>query len=338
MRLPAEANPTTEAEDGAAYVGFGLSLDIDHAIDVSGMGFAEEELNLSRSSSTALPRTSVRLGADAIERRWGAAGGGARRVRELKRGKDVALSVDYAEQAGYLMQAEGFGRLLVSPSGDEILCDPDLEAGPDWAFILSAQALPLAATLHGRELLHAAGIGVRGGAVLFAGEPGGGKSSLAAAFVRRGATLFGDDAISLEVRGGEILTHPSVGAIHLRAAEHDRLTRHEREELGDFDRISGKLRYAHHVPHEPLPFSALFLLERSAEGSPIVPAEDVDPFTLLASTFNLSVRTPERLTRQLDLVAALAASERVFRLRVLPDSDATSLAALVDRHLESSVA
>ncbi len=59
---------------------------------------------------------------------------------------------------------------------------------------------------------------------------------------------------------------------------------------------------------------------------PIERIEAVDPFALLASTFNLSVRTPERLTRHLDLAVALAATGRIYRVRVQPGIDATRLA------------
>ncbi len=81
----------------------------------------------------------------------------------------------------------------------------------------------------------------------------------------------------------------------------------------------------------PAPFGELFLLERSTHGPPVERIEAVDPFALLASTFNLSVRTPERLVRHLDLAAALAATGRIHRLRVQPGMNATQLADTVLR-------
>ena len=62
--------------------------------------------------------------------------------------------------------------------------------------------------------------------------------------------------------------------------------------------------------------------------------EAVDPFELIASTFNLSVRTPARLRRQLDVVSAIASSGLTHRLRVQPGIDATELAAIVQNHLD----
>jgi hypothetical protein len=52
----------------------------------------------------------------------------------------------------------------------------------------------------------------------------------------------------------------------------------------------------------------------------------VDPFTLLGATFNLSVRTPERLQRQLDLCARLAAEVPVLSLQIPPGVDAAAVA------------
>ena len=60
----------------------------------------------------------------------------------------------------------------------------------------------------------------------------------------------------------------------------------------------------------------------------------VDPFALLGSTFNLSVRTPERLIRHLDLAASLAATGRIYRLRVQPGIDATQLADVLRAGIE----
>ncbi len=254
------------------------------------------------------------------------------RTRELREGGDVVLSVDLGEPAGYLLWAEGVGRALVSADGGEVLCDP-LPGRPDWAFILPAQVLPLAATLRGLEVLHAAGLVHGGAGVLLAGEPGAGKSSLAAALMRRGAALLSDDCIALERRDRGLVAHPGAGLLYLRAAEHDRLGAGERAALGPATPFAGKQRYDPGAVPEPAPFGALLLLERAERGPALEPIEEVDPFALLAATFNLSVRTPERLTRQLDLVEAIAASGRVHRVRVLPRTDATELAESIERYL-----
>jgi hypothetical protein len=318
----------TVGERGRVLSAFGLRLDLGPGIEVPGLGGSGPvAAGDGREASTR-----VRLDPEELKRRWGPVSAGARRMRELGDGETTVLSVDLAEPAGYLLEAAGVGRVLVSLDGIELLCDPD-PTRADWGFILAAQALPLAATLRGFEVLHAAGVVLGGEAVLFAGPPGAGKSSLAAALLRRGGLLLSDDAVAIKWQGGPIVAHPGAGALYLRAAEQDRLEAEELGNLGSPSPSLGRYRYEPQKTAATAPLGALFLLERVREGALIEPVEGGDPFALLASTFNLSVRSPERLTRQLDAVEALAATERVYRLRVLPDTDATGLARIVEDHL-----
>jgi hypothetical protein len=304
---------------------FGLMLEIDPAIAVPGIGGEGEPVERAERA------TRVRLDPGELERRWALRAGAARRTRELRARGKTLLTVDFAEPAGYLLAATGIARVLVSADGGELLCDPD-PGQPDWAFILSAQALPLAATLAGFEVLHASGVVLDGGAVLFAGEPGAGKSSLAAALVREGAGLLGDDAIALRESEGSPWAHPGAGSLYLRAAERDRLSAEERQGHGAATPFAGRERYA--TPTAPAaPLRALFLLERAERGPALERLDPVDPFELLAATFNLSVRAPDRLTRQLDLVGALAEGGFVHRLRIRPGDDATGSAQAARAYL-----
>jgi hypothetical protein len=267
--------------------------------------------------------------------RWSHAERTAERVRELRDEDVVLLTVEFAAPAGYLLNAPGFGRILISPDGTELFCDP--EAGnSQWTVLLTAQALPLAATLRGFEALHASGVALSGKAALFSGPSGAGKSSLAAALLRRGATLLSDDTVALELQDdATLLAHPGAGLLQLRADEHERLSAGERTALGPATPFISKQRFSPSVATFPVPFGELFLLERSATGEIVERLETVDPFVLLASTFNLSVRTPDRLVRHLDVAVALAATKRIYRLRVQPGMNATELADIVlERVLE----
>jgi hypothetical protein len=316
------------AEQQVSYSAFGLRLDVDPRIDISGLSLAEQ------GSFSGKAHTSIKLDPEEVERRWGPVSGVARRMRELRDGDSVVLTVDLAGRAGYLLHAEGVGRMLVTADGTEVLCDP-LADDFDWVFILAAQVLPLAATLGGLEVLHAAGLGVDGSAALFTGPPGAGKSSLAAALLLQGARLLSDDCVALQRLDGSLIAHPGAGILYLRQLEHDRLSDADRAPLGSPAPFGGKQRYEPKVATAPLPFGALFLLERAERGPAIEHVDEVDPFTLLAATFNLSVRTPDRLVRQLDMVEELVAADRVYRLRILPDTNATHLADGVAEHLDS---
>jgi hypothetical protein len=328
MTTPPESRPSAEDEE-YRRTAFGLTLSIDPRISIRGLG-------RPAGATHAEPPSRVRLDDGTLDRRWDALTTTPVRARELRVEETLLLSVDHAEPAGYLMWARDFGRVLISSDGLELLCDPDPN-NADWSSILSAQALPLAATIRGHEVLHASGVVLNGRAVLVAGPPGAGKSSLAAALVRAGGKLLSDDAVALRMNDGGLTAHAGSVVLQLRLAEDGQLTPQGREALGrPASSPSGKQRYVSADVPEPAPLGCLFLLERSTEGPAIERLEAVDPFELIASTFNLSVRTPERLRRQLDVVSAIASGGLAHRLRVQPSVDASQLAASICAYIEGA--
>ncbi len=355
MRIRPEAYAGAHPERTVRASAFGLRLEIDPELDIpgiddraenlesSGVDDATPALNLDAhavdaaatpppSPFPAPPPTRVRLDPPELQRRWSPVAHTAEVVRELRDGHAALLTVALAHPAGYLLHAPGVGRILIAPDGGELLCDPEPGAA-QWATLIPAQALPLAATLRGLEVLHASGVVLGGRAVLFAGAPGAGKSSLAAALLYRGAALLSDDTVALRLRRGALLAHPGATLLHLRATEHDRLSAREHAVLGPPAAFAHKRRFHPRVSASSAPFGGLCLLERATHGPPVERLATIDPFALLASTFNLSVRTPERLVRHLDLAAALAATERIYRLRVQPGVNATQLADAVCERL-----
>jgi hypothetical protein len=313
----------TENEDSRAA--FGIALTIDPRIEIAG---------LAASPGVALePPSIVRLHEGELDRRWEACGVRPVRARELRFGQTVLLSVDFADTVGYLLWTRDFGRVLISADGMELLCDPD-GVSSEWVSILLAQALPLAATIRGLEVLHASGVELNGKAVLVAGPQGAGKSSLAAALVRGGGRLLGDDAIALQLSEGALIAHAGSAVLQLREGEDRRLTGADRAALGRaVGSDTAKRRYVSPSTCQAAPFGALFLLERSDRQPTVERLESVDPFELIASTFNLSVRTPARLQRQLDVISAIASNGQTHRLRVQRGVDSTELASVVIEQL-----
>lgn len=327
MTRPIEGESAERREQ--ARTAFGLELSVDPRISIPGLGAPS-------GSRLGEPPTCICLNAAELDRRWEARTTPPERARALYLDETLLLSVDFAEPAGYLMWAKDFGRILISPDGRELLCDPDTRNG-DWASILAAQALPLAATIRGLEVFHASGVVIDGRALLFAGPPGAGKSSLAAAFVRDRALLLSDDAVALQLDGNRLIAHAGSVALQLRAAEDEQLTEVERESLGrPVSSSTGKHRYVASEVPEPAGLAALFLLERSAEEPTVERLDAVDPFELIASTFNLSVRTPARLQRQLDVVSTIAGEGLAYRLRIQPDVGASELARILQAQLAAS--
>ncbi|HXA55256.1 MAG TPA: hypothetical protein VNV37_10340 [Solirubrobacteraceae bacterium] len=342
---------TTARRGGAAAVpathtAFGLALAIDPRIELPGLApipartrpAAAPTLTKPALSAPAQPPagwgpaeppTRVLLDPEELHRRWAAHTAEPVRTREVRWEEQLVRTVDFAEPAGYLLFNRDHGRVLIAPDGRALWCEPDPH-NPQWTAIVAAQALPLAATLRGLEVVHAAGVVLDGRALLIAGAAGAGKSSLAAALLRAGGRLLSDDAVALALDGeGTPIAHAGSLALQLRAPEHERLCAGERAALGrPAGVVEGKRRYVSDGA-AAAPLGALLLLERSAAQPAVERLEAVSPFELLASTFNLSVRTPARLRRQLDVVGAIAARGCVYRLRVQPGVDATQLAARV---------
>jgi hypothetical protein len=107
------------------------------------------------------------------------------------------------------------------------------------------------------------------------------------------------------------MAHPGAGALGVRPEEQRRLSRGERERLGEGRRSGGKVRYCASPISGPVPVGAMFVLRRTSTGSDVVlrRLDAVDPLLLLGSTFNLSVCTPERLC------TASSTSARAWRTR-----------------------
>lgn len=64
-------------------------------------------------------------------------------------------------------------------------------------------------------LLHACAVAADSGAILIAGEPGAGKSTLTAALVRQGYRLVADDVCLLTIKDGRAMVHPGYPYIKL---------------------------------------------------------------------------------------------------------------------------
>jgi hypothetical protein len=330
MSAPTEQRSSSETGKDRRTA-FGIALSIDRRLSIPGLGH-------SRGSTTTGPPSRVRLDdGGELDQRWQAIATTSVRTRELRFKETLLMSVDFAEPTGYLLSVRDFGRVLISPDGLELLCEPD-PTNEGWSSIVVAQALPLAATIRGLEVFHASGVVLDGRAMLFAGPPGAGKSSLAAALVRAGGRLLSDDAVALQLTDGALIAHAGSVVLQLRTVEDERLSAEERAALGcPASPSGGKRRYVSTGDPDPAPLGGLFLLERSPEEPAVERMASVNPFELIGSTFNLSVRTPARLRRQLDVVSAIASAELVYRLRVQPQVNATRLAAIVQAQFAAAI-
>jgi hypothetical protein len=117
---------------------------------------------------------------------------------------------------GYLLRFPQLADFAVANDALAVTCfpAPGVPNATSQHLYLS-QVLPLALSKRGKLVFHASAIEVRGGAVVFAGESGRGKSTLAASFAINGHPFLTDDGLVLEARSGHLAVLPSHPSIRL---------------------------------------------------------------------------------------------------------------------------
>jgi hypothetical protein len=238
------------------------------------------------------------------------------------------LGIRHHPEAGYRIWAPRHGRHLVSADGTTILSALPQRTQLGWQRLFFAQALPLAAVLHGLEVLHASAVAVDGRAIAFTAASGTGKSSLNAHLVAAGATFLTDDVLALEDGDGGPVAHPGIVRLSVDAHELTSMDRAGRAALGRRAGSSDKVYVEPPAQSGPVPLRALFCLDRGTAFDRVRIREHVppEPRTVLASSFLPYVRTPARLLNQLATCAAVTDSVRVFDVE-LPTAGTARAAA-----------
>src|SRR5213080_1250086 len=108
------------------------------------------------------------------------------------------------------------GEFLVSPDGLQVRCRQfDLASTESFQVYLLGQALSFALVNRGFEPIHATVVVVNGEAVVFLGDSGFGKSTLAAPFVSAGYPVLTDDLLILQPGTDRVLAYPGPARIKL---------------------------------------------------------------------------------------------------------------------------
>jgi hypothetical protein len=290
-------------------------------VDGASTAGAARQVGMERRSADELdrmwrPRKATRV----LERRW--------------RDGRLVMSVDHDPESGYRVYAPWNGRHLVAPDGGRIRSALPPSSPWRWQRLLFAQVLPLAATLQGLELLHASAVEWHGKTVAFVARAGTGKTSTAAHVVASGGTLLTDDVLALEIVDGAIVGHSGVPTLSIDRAELARMSADGRARVGAALGRADKLVLAVPVSPRARPLDGLYFLERPSAGELRVERRDPDPFLLLANSFNLYVRTPERIVNQLDVASRLAETVPLFTVRIPVGAAASDVARTVTEHAE----
>ena len=186
--------------------------------------------------------------------------------------------------------------------------------------------------LHGYELLHASAICGDHGLIALVARMGGGKSTLAAEFVRRGAALFTDDIIALDDGDGAIVAYPGPPLMNLPSP----LTP---EELGGGSILAefGDERWVQ-LDRDGMAAQALaavVILDRVAREHPRCERIEATTLTLLPHGVSLP-HLEDRARRRFDIFGGVVTDTPVFSLRADPALPASDLADLVDRQVAAA--
>lgn len=232
----------------------------------------------------------------------------------------------------YRLRLGSVGDYLLAGDG-RLACAPVAAADQaTWERFLGAQVLPLASVLAGREVLHASAVAMDGLVVAFAGRSGVGKSTVAARLVLAGAQPYCDDVVAVAAGRDEVVAFPGLGQLRLEPS-----TATELEAplpaawRGTIPDATGKLCLPVDVPSGSHSLDAIYLLERTAADALTVTASRAAQ-DLIGATFNLIVRTPERLLHHLDVCSRISARVPVFRVVVPAGADAYDVSGRLAEH------
>ena len=233
----------------------------------------------------------------------------------------------------FLMTVPNVARYLVS-DGRDILVEP---LGGSWPMVAAFLAsTPFGALLKQRGLttLHASAVEAQGGAALFTGVSGAGKSSLLAALVQRGCAMVSDDIAALRAAAdGRFMAWPAGPAARMCGDALQALG----WRLGGLRKAPGdSMKYLVRMApfrKEPLAVRVIYVLEKHGRAAG-VEIEQL-PFkqavhALLLNTYRK--RTTQGLGRQEEHyrnVRALAAQAPVFH--VARSTGSFKLQALAER-------
>jgi hypothetical protein len=199
---------------------------------------------------------------------------------------DASVKGSYYQAAAnrLLLIINGVAKYLVS-EGKEILIEPNLPSKDEEVrlFLLGSA---FGALLHQRGLLplHGSAIEADGGAVVFLGPSGLGKSTLAGAFYKRGYRVMTDDVCVLSISPEKT---PMVTPGYPQLKLGTKVARKLGENFSKLRRLQAELG-KHGLPlregycDQPLPLRRLYLLSTGGtQGFKVIPLEGVEKLTVL---------------------------------------------------------
>ena len=233
----------------------------------------------------------------------------------------------YRNDTGYLFRMIGIADFYISYDGKECTCYPipGLE-NETRDHMFRSQVQPFLWNRRNKLIFHASCIDYDDTAIAFMGESGKGKSTLVAAFAKKGCGFLTDDGLLIEKSKGEFWAKPNDPSIRLWDTSYEALMTHNDKlsaaiSFTDKKRIlaSSLLPYC----NQPRPLKAVYFLAN----------DDVDDFIIKEvkgarrhvlwskCSFNLDVWDKEAMSLSFENVAELAMTVPSFTLDYPRDFD-----------------
>lgn len=215
-----------------------------------------------------------------------------------------------------LLRAHGHVDFVMEPDGQTVHCTPLSSATAIIEQLFVDLVLPHLLQLRGRPCFHASAVALpKGDAVAFLGNSGAGKSTMAAAMVRRAeARLICDDFLALQTGEQGTTAQPSNASVRLWTDSAAALS-------GDADQLpratsrSSKRRLALNGAEGPCTLKRFYLLEKGEQAPTIEPLSPRDGLVGLAKHLNrLDPDDRQALQNELALLSDLVARVPVYRL------------------------
>jgi hypothetical protein len=236
----------------------------------------------------------------------------------------------FPDGSSYLSWNDLFDFFIAS-DGRTMICGPRGDAFSEgYISYLVSFALSFALLRMGDEALHATVIESKGQAIGFLGKSGAGKSTLASYFLENGSRLVTDDLLRVTFRDQSVIAQPGPQRIKLLPESAAQFMQGASVSMIPFTMKQLIVPAADQRIDRGVPLRALYLLDcfEKVDESNSVRAERLRSgeatLTVIASTFNDIVKTPERLAHQLRFAGQLLSKIPIFRLSYPRRFDALS--------------
>jgi hypothetical protein len=227
---------------------------------------------------------------------------------------------------------EWMGRAVfhLTPDARELTCGLDDRDDMGAMRLLLDTVLWSVSLVCGYELLHASAISYGDEAVAFVAGTGGGKTSLAAELLHRGAELLSDDVLAMSYDEGRVLVHPAPPVMNLPLG-HSGVDAHDLGQtlalLADEAWINVEA-----VATTPRRLTAVCVLNRQDTGTPRLAPHLAGVLAVLPHAFGFP-GSRARLGRQFEILSDLVADAPVLSLSAAPSCTPAQLADVVEREL-----